>query len=95
MVPIQDFSTGVLGEILRRQPASKARTAFAWQLAVGPRLARMTTVELDAGVLTVRAADPRWLDEVRRAPNLILPRLQRLLGADAVTRIDTRSACIP
>ena len=45
---IAELRAGVLAEIVRRQPASKERTAFAWQLAVGPALARATTVELDA-----------------------------------------------
>ena len=87
MVPIQNFASGVLAEIVRRQPASKERTAFAWQLAVGPALARVTTVELAEGVLTVRALDRRWIREIRRATDTILPRLQHLLGADAVARI--------
>lgn len=87
MVPIQNFASGVLAEIVRRQPASKERTAFAWQLAVGPALARVTTVELAEGVLTVHARDRRWIREIRRATCTILPRLQHLLGADAVARI--------
>lgn len=87
MIPIQNFAAGVLAEIVRRQPASKERTAFAWQLAVGPALARATTVELVGGVLTVRAHDRRWISEIRRASDTILARMQHLLGADAVTRI--------
>ena len=87
MIPIQHVATGVLAEIVRHQPASKERTAFAWQLAVGPALARATTVELDRGVLTVRAIDRRWIAEIRRASDTILTRMQNLLGADAVTRI--------
>ncbi len=46
MLPIQRFSSGVIAEIIRRQPSSPARTALAWQLAVGSALARATTVEL-------------------------------------------------
>ena len=56
MIPLQSFSSGVLAEIVRRQPASKERTTFAWQLAVGPALARATTVELTDGVLMVTSA---------------------------------------
>lgn len=89
MQPIQNFSPGVLAEIIRRQPASKARTAFAWQLVVGAALARVTTVELADGVLTVRASDPRWAEEIRRAHPLILERLQQVLGPHAVDRLDT------
>ena len=90
MEPIQNFMTGVLAEVVRRQPASDARTTFAWQLAVGPALARVTTVELSDGVLLVRSRDPRWKPEIERAKSTVLPRLQHLLGPHVVTRIDAR-----
>jgi predicted nucleic acid-binding Zn ribbon protein len=90
MVPIQSFSSGVLAEIVRRQPASKERTNFAWQLAVGQALARATTVELKDGVLTVRALDQRWTREIERARTSITQKMQQILGADQVTRIETR-----
>lgn len=87
MLPIQNLASGVLAEIIRRQPASKERTAFAWQIAVGPALARVTTVELTDCVLHVRSRDARWAHEVRRANDVIVQRLQNLLGRDAITRI--------
>ena len=87
MLPIQSFATGVLAEVIRRQPASRERTSFAWQLAVGPALARVTTVELDCGVLTVRARDARWTREIRAASAVVLERLQGLLGRESITRI--------
>ena len=89
MIPFQNFSTSVLAEILRRQPASKERTHFAWQLAVGAALARVTTVELTDGVLTVRASDPRWVLEIERAREAVLQKMQPLLGPDAVTKVIT------
>ena len=67
MQPIQQFSSRVLSELIRRQPASQEKTAFAWQVAVGPALARVTTVELEQDVLRVRVSDSRWTVEVRRA----------------------------
>jgi hypothetical protein len=87
---IHQFSSGVLADIIRRQPASAARTAFAWQLAVGPVLAKATAIELVDGVLTVRSTDARWTLEINRARGMVLARLQNLLGRDAVTslRID-------
>jgi predicted nucleic acid-binding Zn ribbon protein len=90
MIPVQNFSTGVLAEILRRQPASKERTQLAWQLAVGAALARVTTAELAGGLLTVRAADTRWITEIERARDTILQKMQHLLGAAEVTRISPR-----
>ena len=86
MLPLQSFSHGVLAEVIRRQPPSEGRTRLAWQMAVGPAIARVTTVELANGDLRVRCADPRWRTELTRARPLVLERLQRILGAD-VARI--------
>jgi predicted nucleic acid-binding Zn ribbon protein len=88
MIPVHDFSTSVLAQIVRRQPPSQARTNFAWQLAVGQAVARATTVELNNGVLIVRAADRRWMREIdpMRAP--ILEKLQQLLGEAQVARLE-------
>jgi|RhiMetdeSRZDD1v2_1073273.scaffolds.fasta_scaffold1486923_2 predicted nucleic acid-binding Zn ribbon protein len=81
MLPIQQFSARVLTEIVRRQPPSPARTTFAWQMAVGAALARVTKVSMDdAGVLTVTAADDRWRAEIDRARDVALRRLQTILG---------------
>jgi hypothetical protein len=91
MVPLQNFATGVVAEVLRRQPASPGRTTFAWAIAVGPALARSTTVTLTDEVLTVRARDPRWAGEIERAADTILKRMQHLLGATSVQRIEVLS----
>jgi hypothetical protein len=91
MIPLHNFSTSVIAEIVRRQPASKERTGFAWQLAVGQPLARVTTVELTDGVLCVRAMDRRWLLEIERAREAVLQKMQHLLGRDQVARIVTRT----
>src|SRR5687767_4840775 len=91
MRAIQDFSGSVLADILRRQPPSPARTSLAWQMVVGPRLARATSVEMNGTTLRVRSADPRWLKEIDRAKGAIVPRLQQLLGPDQVSRLTTTS----
>jgi len=90
MIPVQDFSSGVLAAIIRRQPASKDRTNFAWQLAVGQALARVTTVELVDGVLSVRAVDRRWIREIERARDSVMKKMQAMLGEDAVRAVKTR-----
>ncbi len=92
MIPVHDFSTSVLAQIVRRQPPSQARTNFAWQLAVGQALARATTVELKDGVLTVRAVDRRWIREIDPMRGPILEKLQHLLGKEQVTRIELGGA---
>ena len=91
MRSIQNLAGGVLAEIVRRQPPSPHRTSFAWQLAVGPALARVTSVQLEGTTLTVWSSDPRWLKEIDRAKAVVLPKVQHLLGADAVKKIRTRS----
>ena len=88
MLPIQEFSTRILTEIIRRQPASKEKTRFVWQIVAGAALARVTTVDLVNGTLTVTCADERWLAEIKRARQTILERLQHLLGPDAIARLE-------
>jgi predicted nucleic acid-binding Zn ribbon protein len=84
MEALQSFAPVVLAEIIRRQPASKERTEFAWSIAVGPALARATTVELRNHNMIVCARDLHWARELERARDTILPRLQMLLGRDTV-----------
>ena len=84
MQAFQSFAPAVLAEIIRRQPDSKQRTDFAWSVAVGPALARVTTVELRNHNIIVSARDVRWARELERARDTILPRLQLLLGPGTV-----------
>ena len=89
VLPLQSVTSKMLAEILRRQPASQERTAFAWAVAVGPALARVTAVDLDAGgVLRVHVRDARWARELERARDVVLTRLRMLLGDDHVIRMD-------
>jgi hypothetical protein len=57
---------------------------------VGQAVARATTVELSNGVLTVRAVDRRWIREIERARDSVTKKLQQILGADQISRIDTK-----
>lgn len=84
MQAFQSFAPAVLAAIIRRQPASKERTEFAWAVAVGPALARVTTIELRNHNIIVCARDVQWARELERARDTILPRLQMLLGRDTV-----------
>jgi hypothetical protein len=88
MVPLQTLATGVIAEVIRRQPASPGRTTFAWTVAAGPALARSATVTLVGDVLKVRVRDPLWAREIERAAGTILTRMQHLLGWDSVQRIE-------
>ena len=87
VLPLQNVASGVLADIIRRQPASRERTAFAWTVAVGPALARAAAVSLDNTTLRVTPRDARWAREIERARPAILARLQALLGSDAVKDI--------
>jgi hypothetical protein len=84
MLPVQTIATTVLADVIRRQPSSPARTTFAWLVAVGPALARVTTVELRNRNMIVSARDAQWARELERARDTILPRLQLLLGRDTI-----------
>ena len=84
MLQVHTIATTVLAEVIRRQPASAARTSFAWAVAVGPALARVTTVELRNRNMIVSARDVQWARELERARDTILPRLQMLLGRETV-----------
>jgi predicted nucleic acid-binding Zn ribbon protein len=81
---LQSIAPAVLAEIIRRQPPSRERTEFAWSVAVGPALARVTTVELRNHNMIVCARNVQWARELERARDTILPRLQMLLGRETV-----------
>ena len=84
MQAFQSFAPAVLAELIRRQPASAERTAFAWSVAVGPALARVTSVEIRNQNLIVSARDVQWARELERSRETILLRVQHLLGKDTV-----------
>jgi predicted nucleic acid-binding Zn ribbon protein len=79
-VPTRACVPDSVSTLLARQPLTPAKIAFAWQMAVGPGLARATSVEYDGGVLRVTSSDGRWMREVERSRAMILERLRALLG---------------
>jgi hypothetical protein len=89
MRPLAHAVPGALTELLRNQPLSPGKVAFAWRAAVGPGVERVTSVRLESGVLVVEAASAEWAREVARSSPVILPRLKTLLG-DAVERMTVR-----
>ena len=90
--PIGQILLGGISALLQKTPASPAKIAFAWRVAVGGPLARATTVGfLDNGTLAIRVAEENWQREVRRATPLILDRLNAMLGPGTVTRLALRS----
>jgi hypothetical protein len=92
MTPAHQLLPGVLAEMIRRQPLSPAKVAFAWRAAAGASVARATRVDLrDDGVLVVIVQDPRWRREIEPALGMLRPKLATLLG-DAVRWIEVRDA---
>jgi hypothetical protein len=89
MRPLAHAVPGALTELLRNQPLSPGKVAFAWRAAVGAGVERVTSVRLEAGVLVVEATSVEWAREVARSTPLILPRLKALLG-ESVERILVR-----
>jgi predicted nucleic acid-binding Zn ribbon protein len=83
--PLQSFSATVLAEVIRRQPASSARTTFAWSVAAGPVMARAASVEARGGVLVVTPKDARWAREIERSSATLLERVQALLGREVTS----------
>ena len=71
MIPVQQFMPAAVAEILRKAPLTPEKVAFAWRTAVGPAVAKATSVELRDGVLRVRAREVTWLREVERSAPLI------------------------
>ena len=81
-----------LATLLRGAPLSPGKVSFAWRAAVGAALERVTSARLDGHTLIVDATTAQWARVVSRSVHVILPRLQTLLGADAVTSISVRTA---
>jgi predicted nucleic acid-binding Zn ribbon protein len=90
MRPLHDSVPGVLSQILRKAPLSPGKVDFAWRAAVGPALARISTVHLEEHILYVEAADKQWVRELERSSQIILQRLRALLGQTIVASIKVR-----
>ena len=90
MKPIAQALPGALAELLKGSPLSAGKVEFAWKAAVGPALQRTTSVRLEGTRLLVDSATPQWAREVTRSSDVILARLQHLLGREAITEITVR-----
>lgn len=94
MEPLGPVADTALASLLSRAPLTPEKVRFAWRLAVGSAIDRVTTVELKEGELAVTVGAPAWEQEVLRARELILERLRRILGRDAVRELAVRVARI-
>lgn len=91
MRPLTHALPGALAALLCDVPISTGKVNFAWKAAVGAGLERVTSVRLEGRVLVVEVRDRNWAKEITRSTPVILPRLQTLLGREAVTDIQVRN----
>ena len=89
MEPVHSLMSSAVARLVRPAPLSPEKVAFAWRAAVGPAVSRVTRVRLNGllGALEVIVDDDRFGDELERSAATVLRRLQNLLGADAVERL--------
>lgn len=89
MVPLRRVIPGILAGIIRPAPLCQEKVAFAWRMAVGPGVARVSSTHLDdRGVIVVTVPDAQWRREVERSLGLIRTRLDALLGPDSYTNVE-------
>jgi hypothetical protein len=87
-VPIGEIVDDLLREDVFARGMPLVRLIRAWPELVGERLAGATVpVSLEAGVLTVRAADGPWASQARYFTEEIRARADGALGGDAVTAV--------
>ena len=84
------LADNVLPALLARAPLTPEKIDFSWRLAAGAPVHRACTVALRNGTLTVKVPDRAWAREIDRSADVIVARMQRMLGADAVRRLDCR-----
>lgn len=84
MVPLNSFAPALLAQIIRQQPPSPARTALAWQIAVGAAISRRAQVSLEDGLLLVQVRNTHWAAELQGARETIVTRMRALLGPGEV-----------
>ena len=90
MRPLTHALPGALAALLRGVPVSDGMVDFAWTVAVGAAVQRVTSVRLEQRVLIVEVPDQNWDREITRSKPVLLARLQTLLGRDAVAEIQIR-----
>jgi predicted nucleic acid-binding Zn ribbon protein len=74
--------------LLAQGPMSEGKFGFAWRVAVGQSMERVTHAALrEDGTVEVRVDGVAWRKEVRRSQAIILAKLQGLLGASVVKKV--------
>ncbi len=85
---LNEVASSALASLLKEGPLTQGKLQFAWRLAVGPAIDRVSRVALGpSGSVVVTISDPRWKKEIARSRQAIHQRLAGLLGSDTVKRI--------
>lgn len=88
VIPVNQVMPDALAAILSKAPLTPEKIAFAWRVAVGPSVDRVTAIELKGRLLHVRVKDAAWRREVERSAGLIRARLATLLGDEVVRGLE-------
>lgn len=87
-VPLRDVMAALMREDVFSRGLPIAKLAESWPEIVGERLAAATTPEsLEAGVLTIRAADGPWGSQARSLTEQIQQQVVQSLGDGVVTNV--------
>jgi hypothetical protein len=93
MEHLQGVVPAAVAEMLREMPFSTGKLQFAWKVAVGAAIERVTVIDLDErATLRVTVSGPLWRREVERSLPVIRERLAILLGDQTVKGIEIRSS---
>ena len=88
MEPLHAVLPRALRQLLRSGPMDQEKLAFAWTAAVGPAIARATTVRWhEDRTVEVTACDGAWAREIGRSLPEITGRLEALLGPGVVAGV--------
>lgn len=88
MEHLQTALPGFVRSLLARSPMSVGKFEFAWRLAVGPAIERVTKPTLNEdGTVEVVVIDAAWRREVKRSQAEILARLQEQLTSSIVKKL--------
>ena len=89
MESLNTTEADALRRVLESQPTTPAKVAFAWRMTAGAAFDRATRVAWPGdGTLYVHAEGEAWRREVRAVRGALLRKMQDLLGADVIARID-------
>lgn len=88
MEPIQPLINAAIAKVLQPAPLTPEKVVFAWRVAVGAAVARVTRVRLAGdGHLQVDVDDDRFGGELDRSASMVLQRMRHLLGDTVVARM--------